>query len=392
MLSYRIKKVEIKEFAMSETNLTKLYTLGQSIWIDYISRRLIEKGKLREMIEAGLSGMTSNPTIFDKAISSSDDYDGKIAKLSQSGKDTFEIYDDITVGDIRNAADIFLPVYEKTLRKDGYVSLEINPKLAFDAEETVREGKRLYKKVNRPNVMFKVPSTKEGLEAVEELIAAGISVNVTLIFSLRQYIDSANAYINGIGRLLEKEMDASRVHSVASVFVSRIDTVADDLLSRKISSAASDEKKETMASLKGKTAVSNSALIYSKYRQIFSSPAFAALAIKGANAQRVLWGSTGTKNPEYSDIKYVTELIARDTVNTMPQHTLEAFLDHGTVKDALTQDAAKAAPIIDELRDIDIDIDDICAGLLSEGVKAFVKSFDSLLASITEKTKELCKT
>jgi transaldolase len=364
-----------------KNSIQELNAFGQSAWLDNINRAMLESGKLKEMIDLGLRGMTSNPTIFDKAISSSADYDEKIAELCEAGKSTFEIYDELTVRDVQDAADMFLPVYKETKGLDGYVSLEINPKFAYKVEETIKEGRRLYQKVNRPNVMLKVPATSQGFSAIEELVASGLNINATLIFSLGQYIDTANAYTRGIKRLLDKKGDVSKVRSVASVFVSRIDTSVDNLL----------EKKSAAAALKGKAAVSNSALIYQKYLEIFSSEDFKSLKEKGANPQRALWASTSTKNPDYSDIKYVSELIAGDTVNTMPEQTFNAFLDHGKVKEALAADASEAEKTIANLKNLGIDVNDICAQLLKDGVFAFEKSFDSLLNSIEKKKNILCK-
>jgi transaldolase len=376
---------------MKKTKITELNELGQSIWLDYISHFLIASGRLNEMIDLGLRGMTSNPTIFDKSIGSGNDYDGIIQKLCTSGKSTLEIYDDLTIKDIQDAADIFMPVYKQTRGLDGYVSLEINPKLAFNTQETIKEGRRLYQKVRRPNVMFKVPSTQDGFLAVEELIASGINVNITLIFSVEQYINTADAYIRGIRRLIDNSGNARGVRSVASVFVSRIDTVVDKLLDEKSAGTKNAKIAKQLEFLKGKAAVGNSQLIYKKFMEIFYTNEFKQLQDKGANIQRVLWGSTSTKNPVYSDIKYITELIAKDTVNTVPQATLEAFLDHGRVKQALGCEAGDAQILIDELRSWGIDINAVCLKLLEDGVTAFEKSFDSLLATIQEKTKTLCK-
>ena len=374
---------------MKKSKIAQLSEFGQSVWLDYISRSLIASGMLRQMIDAGLRGMTSNPTIFDKAISSSDDYDEAIQKLRAEGKSTFEAYDDITVRDIQDAADAFLPVYETTGHLDGYVSLEVNPKLAYSAEETIKEGKKLHRKADRPNLMLKVASTKEGFMAIEELTASGINVNATLIFSLEQYINTASAYINGIKSYISKGGDASRVRSVASVFVSRIDTTVDKVLDEMISRRQDHHTIAKLLSLKGASAVANSQIIYGKFREFFSSDEFKQLQEKGANLQRVLWGSTGTKNPAYSDIKYVTELIGKDTVNTIPENTLEAFLDHGEIEEALTEDTSGARDIIESLNKFGIDVDEICAQLLKDGVIAFEKSFDSLQESIAKKSQEL---
>jgi transaldolase len=360
------------------TSIQELAKVGQSIWIDNINRSMIESGKLKQMIAQGLLGMTSNPTIFEKAISSSSDYDQKIRDFCQAGKSSFEIYDELTVRDVQEAADLFLPVYKSTNGLDGYVSLEVNPKLAYNKDDTVKEALRLKEKVNRPNVMFKVPSTKEGLEAVEELVSCGLNVNITLIFSLEQYANTASAYMKGLRRFLEKGGDAKNLRSVASVFVSRIDNLVDKEL-------------EGSSPLKGKAAVANSSLIYKKYSDIISSLEFKDIFARGANVQRVLWGSTSTKNPAYSDVKYVTELIGKNTVNTLPDPTFKAFLDHGKARIALSSDSSSAEKIIEDLNDKQIDINQVCRKLLEDGVVAFEKSFESLLSTIESKKEALCQ-
>ena len=376
---------------MLRETIHELNAFGQSVWLDNISRSMLKTGKLQEMIGLGLRGMTSNPTIFDKAISSSPDYDEKIIELGNAGKSTFEIYDALTIKDVQDAADIFLPVYKETKSLDGYVSLEINPQLAYKTESTIEEGIRLSKLVNRPNVMFKVPATAQGFKAVEELVALGININATLIFSLEQYIDTANAYLRGIKRLLQNKAEVRRLRSVSSVFVSRIDTVVDGLLDGLIAKEQDGKKKALILSLKGKAAVKNSQLIYQKYLELFSSQEFTRFRGEGVHLQRVLWGSTSTKNPAYSDIKYVSELIGKNTVNTMPEDTFKAFLGHGVVKDGLTAGASDAQEAIDTLKDLGIDITSVCGRLLKEGVLAFEKSFDSLLNSIEQKTKAICR-
>ena len=372
---------------MSKTNIEELARFGQSIWLDSISRSMIETGELQKMIDSGLRGMTSNPTIFDKAISSGQEYDGSIRELHKHGKSTFEIYDDLTVKDVQDAADLFKPVYERSEGLDGYVSLEINPKLAFQTEETINEGKRLHKKVNRSNVMFKVPSTEAGFPAIEELLSEGINVNITLIFSLEQYVKTAHAYLRGMKRLLDKGGDLSRMASVASVFVSRIDTAVDKLIDEKISKAQDEDSKNRLMSLRGRAAVANSCLIFQKYEEIFEGKEFSSLRERGAHVQRVLLGSTGTKDPAYSDIKYVSELMGKPTVNTLPEKTLDAFLDHGVIEETLTKDKDEAQKVLDRLNDFEIDIKTICAKLLDEGVISFEKSFDSLLNTIEIKNK-----
>jgi len=374
-----------------KTNIEQLNEFGQSVWLDCISRSLIDTGKLKSLIAQGVRGLTSNPTIFDKAISKSNDYDQYIKALKEKRKSTFEIYDDVTVRDIQDAADTFGEIYEATHGNDGYVSLEINPMLAQDREKTVAEGKRLYAKVKRANVMFKVPSTDAGFSAVTALLAEGINVNVTLIFSLQQYVKTADAYLKGVGKLLERGGNASRVRSVASVFVSRVDTLTDDLIDAKLPTLSDDAQKVQLAKLKGTAATANAALIYSKYLEIFSGEMYNNLQRQGGSIQRLLWGSTSTKNPAYDDIKYITELIGKNTVNTVPEKTLEAFLDHGRIAEALPGDIRQAQDIIEGLGRFGIYIEDVCNKLLEDGVVAFQESFASLLKAIEEKAAKLGK-
>lgn len=374
---------------MSKTTLQQLTDFGQSAWLDYIDRPLLETGKLQKLIDQGLRGMTSNPSIFNQAISNSADYDKKIAQLKAAGKSTFEIYDELTIKDIQDACAIFAPVFESTNKLDGYVSLEINPQIANNAEASIREGKRLFIRVDRPNVMIKVPATEAGFPVIEELIASEMNVNVTLIFSPEQYAKTVEAYFRGLKRLEEVGGEISEVRSVASVFVSRVDTLIDKLLSDKINQTMDDPTKLLLQSLKGKAAVANSKVIFEKYKELFEGEEFKAFAKNKANVQRVLWGSTSTKNPEYSDIKYVTELIAAPTVNTIPEATLYAFLDHGQVKEALTGKLADARSLFDQLRGQGIDIDAVCARLLTEGVAAFDKAFVALSEAIDKKAAQL---
>jgi len=366
---------------MAKTTIESLVEFGQSAWLDNISRSMIESGRLKEQIGLGLRGMTSNPTIFDKAIRLSSDYDKRIEALCNSRRSTFEIYDDLTIKDVQDASDIFRPVYDKTDGLDGYVSLEVDPRMAFKTEETIKEARRLSKKVSRPNVMFKIPATDAGFKAIEELCSEGMNINATLIFSLGQYIETAQAYINGISRLLEKRGDAGKVRSVASVFVSRVDTFIDNEI----------DKNSLPISLKGKAAVSNSRMIFKRYKEIFSGDRFSRLKEFGANPQRVLWASTSTKNPAYSDIKYITELIGKDTVNTLPENTFQAFLDHGLIEEALDADIDDAEFAIQGLRKLGIDIDTCCRGLLKDGILSFEKSFEAVLSSIDKKAASLCK-
>ncbi|MFA5060339.1 MAG: transaldolase [Candidatus Omnitrophota bacterium] len=375
---------------MPKTTITQLANFGQSIWLDYISRSMIKSGKLREWIRLGLRGMTSNPTIFNQAISQSADYDEQIVKLAGEGRNTFEIYDELTTQDVRDAADAFRGIYESTSGLDGYVSLEIDPRLAMKAQESIDEGVRLFKKVGRSNVMIKVPATSAGFFIAEELLSQGINVNVTLIFSLDQYIQTAMAFVKGMSRLGNKKINLNSTHSVASVFISRIDTTVDKLLEQRSADESDLKLKNKILALRGQAAVANSRLIFQQFEQIFSEKSFGALSKKHAKPQRVLWASTGTKNPQYSDIKYVTELIAKPTVNTLPEKTLQAFLDHGVVKEAFVESAKESQKIITALNKNGININYVCSQLLSEGIAAFEKSFNELLASIEAKARSLC--
>ncbi len=373
---------------MSESKLQELANFGQSIWLDYIDRPLLETGKLKNLIDQGLRGMTSNPSIFNNAIGSSNDYDEKISELAKQGKAVFDIYDTLTIKDIQEACDQFASVYASTDRLDGYVSLEINPQIANDTQAQIDEGKRLFKEVNRPNVMIKVPATEAGIPVVEELIANGINVNTTLIFSLGQYEKVVAAYYRGLSRLAETADDLSHVRSVASVFVSRIDTTVDKLIDEKYADST-EEDKALLDSLRGKAAVANAHLIFEKWAELLQTEAVKALSGKNANMQRLLWASTGTKNPDYSDIKYVTELISNPSVNTLPEKTLNAFCDHGTVDNAFVYPVDDSKKVIDQLKTFGIDIDAVCQELLEKGVVAFDDAFIDLFASIEKKAKEL---
>ncbi len=374
---------------MAQTILHELSNLGQSLWLDYISRPLLETGALQKWVDDGLRGMTSNPSIFNQAISQSKDYDEKITELKAAGKTAFEIYDELTIRDIQEACDILKPVYETTKGLDGYVSLEINPQLANDTAASIREGKRLYAKANRKNIMIKVPATPAGFAVIEELLACGINVNVTLIFSLKQYENTANAFIKGLERLSQTQSDLSQIASVASVFVSRIDNTVDELLDKKIPTVS---QKEKLSFLKGKAAVANCQLVFAKACELGSSNRFKKLAASGARFQRVLWASTSTKNPAYSDVKYIDELIAKNTVNTVPEKTLKSFMDHGAAKVALNgSEAGGAGLVMLDLKMQGIDVDAICAKLLSDGVVAFEKSFAELISSIETKSAVLAK-
>ncbi len=370
-----------------KTLLHQLYDFGQSPWLDYISRKIIDNRYLQRMIDKGIVGVTSNPTIFDKAVHTGHDYDLIIRELTQKGKNKEEIYDNITIRDIQDACDLFLPVYQQTGNKDGYVSLEVNPHLAHDTERTIQEAERLFQLVNRSNLLIKVPATEEGFPAIETLLSQGINVNITLIFSREQYIKSARAYLNGIEKANFKRKDISKIASVASVFVSRVDSAIDSILEKQMNQADSAMQKSEFKDLMGKAAIVNGHMIYREYRNIFSLDRFRELAGAGAAVQRVLWASTGTKNPNYSDIKYVQDLIARNTVNTMTEVTIEAFLDHGKVDNSILDESSQDQLVLSRLDDREIMIDGICQQLLKDGVKKFIDSYESLLESIEQKRK-----
>ncbi len=370
---------------MNKSIIHELYTkVGESIWLDNLGRSLIDSGRLKDLIEVGVRGVTTNPTIFDKAIRGSSDYDEYIHQLVSKGLTPSQIYDELTVRDVRDAAEILLPVYTDSRGRDGYVSLEVSPRLAFDREKTVEEAKRLNSKVGYNNVMFKVPATPQGLEAVEELIGEGINVNVTLIFSQQQYIDTVHAYMRGVERMLSRGADVSKVFSVASVFVSRVDTMVDSMLDELITVSPDASHRESLTSLKGKAAVANARIIYRHYREIFLGEEFAELKSKGAGVQKLLWGSTSTKNPSYSDVKYVEELIGKDTINTIPEKTIFAFLDHGRIIEP-DYNFTESEKVLELLKEKDINIDQVCSLLMEDGLKAFVKSFESLINSIESK-------
>ncbi len=367
-------------------------TYGQSIWMDNLSRDLIESGELAKLIETrGILGITSNPAIFEKAIAGNQIYDPDIAAGIKAGKSVDEIYEDLIFTDIRNACDIFLPVYEKTNGLDGYVSVEVPPTIAKDTASTISEAQRYYSAIDRPNVMIKIPGTPEGLPAVEATIAAGINVNVTLLFSVESYIDTAWAYIRGLEKLAGAGGDVTKIASVASFFLSRIDTNIDNRLDAKIKSGVSQDTGAKLISLKGKVAIANAKIAYQKYKEIFGSERWQALAAKGARAQRLLWASTSTKNPEYSDVMYVDDLVGMDTVNTLPPKTIEACADHCDPANRIESNIEEAYQIIKSLSDDDvaIAIDEVMSELLEEGIDKFIKPFESLMASLEAKIKQL---
>ncbi|MBP2685486.1 MAG: transaldolase [Deltaproteobacteria bacterium] len=371
---------------MKVNPLVALGWAGQSPWLDYIHRGMIASGELgRRIAEDGIRGVTSNPTIFEKAVSSGHDYDAQIFALARAGTPLPEAYKAIVTDDIRAAADVLRPVHDASRGDDGYVSLEVDPDLARDTKATIARARELFDAVGRPNVMIKIPGTKEGLPAVEETIASGVPVNITLIFSAKRYEEVADAYMRGLERLLSSGGDPRKVASVASFFVSRIDTAVDALLLSTVERWPGSPKAETALSLLGKTAVASARVAYGKFLALTGTPRWKSLAARGARVQRPLWASTGTKNPKYSDVKYVEELIGPDTVNTMPPQTMDAFRDHGTVADALSGAEEEAKAVLDDYGLMETGIEEVCARLEEEGVKSFLDSYRKLLAAVEKR-------
>jgi len=370
---------------MKDNPLKQLGTLGQSIWLDYIRRDLIASGQLRRLIEDdGLRGMTSNPAIFEKAISDSQDYDADIQALALQGKNVVEIYEALSQRDVQSAADEFRPLYNAMDGKDGYVSLEVNPHLAHDTDGTIKEARRLWAALDRPNVFIKVPGTAEGLPAIQQLISEGISVNVTLLFGLPRYRQVAEAYIAGIEARAAQGRPVKDVASVASFFVSRIDALVDPLLQKP--SAKGGQEAYLDGKLHGQVAIASAKMAYQIYKELFGSDRFKKLAAKGARTQRLLWASTSTKNPRYSDVKYVEALIGPDTVDTAPLETLDAYRDHGDPKDRLELDVEGARWVLAELPNADIKIDEVTQKLEDEGVEKFNQPFDKLMETLKQRS------
>jgi transaldolase len=365
---------------MSESRLHQLSDLGQSVWIDSLSREWLRTGELRRMTdEDAVVGVTSNPTIFQKAMSEGGWYDDQLRDVLAEEDDLKEIFLRLAFDDIREACDVLRSVWDRTEGLDGYVSLEVDPAFANDTEATIDEAQRFHDTVDRQNLYVKIPATQEGLPAIEEMIARGKSINVTLIFSLERYAEVAEAYIRGLERLVESGGDPSPVVSVASFFVSRVDTEAD----KRLDGIGGQDH------LKGRLAIANAKLAYQRYKEIFSGPRWEALAAKGATPQRCLWASTSTKNPEYRDVMYVEELIGPETVNTMPKETIEAFQDHGVVRLTLEEGLDEARRLFEELASVGVDYDDVTRVLEEEGVQKFADSFHELLDGIRAKRGEL---
>lgn len=359
------------------TKLRELANAGQSAWYDNLSRGLINSGALKGLIDKGILGVTTNPAIFEKSIATSADYDRQIRELTQLGRSAEDIYDELTASDVRDACNIFSGVYRDSGCRDGFVSIEVLPRYAHDADKTIDYARHISNKIGCENLMVKIPATDEGMKAVRQLIREGISINITLIFSAQHYIKAAKAYIDGISGRLKDGKDVKGIASVASVFVSRVDTAVDKML----------EGKPAADKFSGKVAVANSKVIYREYKKIFSEEPFLSFAKRSAKAQRLLWASTGTKNPAYSDLKYVEELIGSDTVNTMPPQTIDAFLDHGKARLSVDNDLPGAKNIITGLAASGISVDEVCKKLQDEGLRAFENSFVTLVNSIEVKSR-----
>lgn len=364
--------------------INDLYDRGQSIWCDNISRHMIASGGLQRYIDQGIVGVTSNPTIFMKAITGGHDYDKLFQSLLADTSDVMDLYEGLVLPDIADAADLLRPVHDRTDGVDGFVSIEVNPKLAYDTDATVEQGRRLFKQLNRPNVMIKVPATDDGIPAIETLIAEGVNVNVTLIFSRRMHRKVMDAYLKGLRILHDKGGDLGKVSSVASFFVSRVDGAVDKILEEKRAAGQSTDH------LMGKAAIANAKLAYADFVQTFStSGSFSELAKAGARVQRPLWASTSTKNPSYPDTMYCDGLVGANTVNTLPPATIETVTDHGQTKDVIATGLDEARGVMDSLAAMGIDIDKVTDQLLIDGVDSFTQSFEELLENLNGKRQEL---
>ncbi|HXP40468.1 MAG TPA: transaldolase [Candidatus Acidoferrales bacterium] len=385
-----MQSTEVLESVKGTNPLKALLSYGQSLWLDYIRRDLITSGKLKTMInDDGLRGMTSNPSIFEKAIADSHLYDDMLKSLgSRADLDATSRYEQIAIRDIQDAADILRPVYQSSEFRDGYVSLEVSPLLALETQKTIDEGRRLWKAVNRENVMIKVPGTAEGLPAIRQLIGDGININVTLLFAQEVYEKVAEAYIAGLEDLAKRGGNLKKMAGVASFFISRIDTLADSMIEDKLKTTKDAPTQTLLKSLLGKVAIANGKLTYQRYQRIFSGPRWEALASKGAQTQRVLWASTSTKNPAYRDVMYVEELIGPDTVDTMPPGTVDAFRDHGRLRNSLAEDVAGAQKVMDDLAKAGISIKEVTTRLTTDGVKLFADAFHQLLAAVEKSIQQ----
>ncbi len=367
--------------------LLKLKNFDQSIWLDFLSRDMLLSDKLQALIdEDGLTGVTSNPAIFRKAMAESEAYDEAIRVSVQKGKDVKGIYETLAIEDVQRAADLFRPIYETSEKRDGLVSLEVSPHLAYDTEATIKEAHRLWNAVDRPNLMIKVPATKEGLPAIHQLIREGINVNVTLLFNLARYREVIEAYLTGLEARAKANEPLNHITSVASFFLSRIDVLVDPILEELRDKGGPQATYAKM--LRGHVAIANAKVAYQIYRKVFGSDRFQSLAIKGARSQRLLWGSTSTKNPDYSDVMYVEALIGPATINTMPLKTLEAYRDHGNPQTRLVKGVESAEQMLTNLSRLDIDMKEVGQQLEEEGVQKFIDPYDELMTALEERSKE----
>jgi transaldolase len=362
---------------------------GTSPWIDNITRDMLQNGDLQRRIDSGVVGLTSNPTIFQKAIGGSSLYDDELRQLVRENKSVDEIYDGLVLDDIRNAANTFRPVYDQTDGRDGFVSIEVLPSLAYDTQKSLEAAQRLFNYLDLPNVFIKIPGTANGLPAIRDALAQGININITLLFSVEVYREVANAHVEALEQRVQAGHPVDRLASVASFFVSRVDTLVDKQLDALIAEADSEQRKQELGSLKGKAAIANAKMAYAAYNEIFSGPRWEALAAKGARTQRCLWASTSTKNPEYRDVLYVEELIGPDTVDTMPPQTIDAMLDHGVVARTLDSDLDQARAELEALEDAGISMEQVTRQLEEDGVKLFSQSFDELIDTISKKRDQM---
>ena len=373
------------------SSLLKLKDYGQSYWLDNLTRKMIINGELKSRVsEQGLRGMTSNPSIFNKAISKSEDYDEQISELIEQNKSTLEIYEALTVKDVQDACDILRPVYNESNGTDGFVSLEVSPYLALDAEATIEEARRLFKAVNRPNVFIKIPGTDPCVSAIEEMLYEGVNINITLLFSIRSYEAVAQAYIKALERRVKEGKSINNVASVASFFLSRIDVLVDQLLKHRIVPGRKTSQSSLAQRLFGTAAIASAKMAYQSYKRIFSGGRWEVLVEKGARVQRPLWASTSTKNPDYSDVKYVEPLVGPDTVNTMPEETINAFADHGVVEaNTIEKNLGDAKQTFVDLKAIGIDIDKVTWQLVNEGIEKFIEPYAALIQNLDQKREQI---
>jgi transaldolase/glucose-6-phosphate isomerase len=384
-----MQPVGVLDTAKATNPLKDLLKFGQSVWLDYIRRDLLTSGELKRLIEEdGLRGMTSNPTIFEKAIAGGALYDDLLNSLrSRTDLDAKGRFEILAIRDIQDAADILRPVYDSSKRRDGYVSLEVSPYLARDTKGSLEEARRLWKAVGRENVMIKIPGTAEGLPAIQQALSEGININVTLLFAQDVYVKVAEAYITGLEQFAKTGGDVSKMASVASFFISRIDSAVDAIIDAKLKVSKVAREQEQLKSLHGKVAIANGKQTYEKYQAIFSTARWKALAAKGAQTQRVLWASTSTKNPAYRDVLYVEELIGSDTVDTIPPATFDAFRDHGKLRPSLTEDLASAHKTMEAAAKVGISMKEVTDKLTDDGVRLFSEAFDKLLAAVEKSSK-----